>query len=308
MKEQISSQEWILLSSYLDGELNPREKTRVEALLQSRPDVQEAYLSLQRTKNVLRHAPRRRVPRNFTLSAKYARQPRSFRLIPTLRLSSAVAALMSVFLIVSQLLPAFSPAMMRTAAPEAGVAQLTEENAAAESLMLEMAPAETSPGSGAEPPVVYWGGPPPPPVDGTGGAGFAPGCPDGRCGGAPDFAYGMGGGGGGDASPLDLQPQAEKAPAFPLATPQASERNLKSEPLTGSGPILGIGTADEKNMILGETAAQNLPLDQELAVSDRQEKTGLFGLPPALVAGIALLTVAVGLFIAAIILSRVSRT
>jgi anti-sigma factor RsiW len=158
MKEQISSQDWILLSSYLDGELNPREKSRVEALLENRPEIRDAYQSLVRTKHLLQHAPRRRVPRNFTLSAEYARQPRrAFRLIPALRLSSAVAALMSVFLVVAQLLLAFAPAMTRSASPDMALQSMQEDG-----LVMEMAPAAVEGTDNLEPPIIYWGGPPQP--------------------------------------------------------------------------------------------------------------------------------------------------
>ena len=69
MKRQLSTKDWELLSSYLDGELNPREKARVEVLLSAQPDYKEALDGLRRTKSILHRAPVRKVPHNFTLTA-----------------------------------------------------------------------------------------------------------------------------------------------------------------------------------------------------------------------------------------------
>ncbi|MCJ7734415.1 MAG: hypothetical protein MUP11_07690 [Anaerolineales bacterium] len=65
---KISQREWIQLSSYLDGALNPKEMNLFEKRIQQNPELQSALKELQITKNVLKHAPQITVPRNFTLT------------------------------------------------------------------------------------------------------------------------------------------------------------------------------------------------------------------------------------------------
>lgn len=309
MTGQIKEKEWILLSSYLDGELNPREQARVEDLLARRPDFQKAYQSLKRTKSILHHAPRKRVPRNFTIPASMALPAKTgwgLRLVPALRLSSVAAALMSVFLFVSQLVPGLSLASMRAASPAADTAAVQSEM-----LAMEAAPAaaEESP-----PPVVYWNGPPPPPADGMGGAGIAPGCPDGRCGGAADIPYagGMGGGDGNvpgfivpepvirEAAPPVTAPQAEPE-ALPQATPEMGIAALPAEPLTGTGPILGVAPNEQQGKVLDDAYRSALPL-----VESGQETGRGANLPlsPPLLAGLGLIVLAAGLLAAAAIVKK----
>ena len=85
MNDRISPAEWMLLSAYLDGQVNASEKARVETWLHTRPEIAEAYRSLRNTQLVLQHAPQHKAPRNFTLTAEMLPQPRrSFWLVPTL--------------------------------------------------------------------------------------------------------------------------------------------------------------------------------------------------------------------------------
>ena len=65
---KISHREWIQLSSYLDGALNPKEMNLFEKRIQQNPGLQSALKELQITKNVLKHAPQVTIPRNFTLT------------------------------------------------------------------------------------------------------------------------------------------------------------------------------------------------------------------------------------------------
>jgi len=125
MKERISPKEWILLSSYLDDELRPREKARVEARIQAEPELSEALESLRRTKGVLGRAPTHRAPRNFTLPVSQAqtRPSQALRLVPALQVFSAATALAAVFFIVSTWMGGLSRSMPMVSAPADQVTQ-----------------------------------------------------------------------------------------------------------------------------------------------------------------------------------------
>lgn len=232
MKEPITQAEWTLLSAYLDGELNMRDKARVEEWLQTRSEVQQAYHSIQDTRRVLRSAPLHKAPRNFTLTPEMAPQRRrSFWLVPALRFSSALAAILSMILFFNPFAP--SVQMLPMAAAEvpqeemALSAMSSEENAMDTSLQA----AESEP-----PAVIYWGTPPEPAADGVGGAEVG--------------GMGNGGGGGGsDGIPMvTAEPPAIKR-AYATETPSgepsadraAESQTMQMETTTSaSGPILGI--------------------------------------------------------------------
>ncbi len=249
MKQQLSPKDWILISSYLDGELNPREKSQVEARLAVDSNFQTALQELKENKQFLRQAPRLRVPRNFTVSAA-AVQPRPIpRFLPTLRFSSAAAVLVAVFLMVAQLLPGISPMTQMAAEP------------AAKEFAAEVADTQPS----TPPQILYWGQPS-----------------------YPQTAYGRGGGGGdgvpvsnfdlipedpaapylpifpeaGSAAPADLpagtQTPAPTAAAESLAVPQAEQPAAAAN----SGPILGIRPTEMHGSILRQSNPATTSMDE----------------------------------------------
>lgn len=307
MKERISPKEWILLSSYLDDELNPREKARVEARLQAEAELRDALESLRRTKEVLRRAPVRRAPRNFTLPASMAqaRPSPTLRLVPALRLSSAVAALAAVFLMVSTLMGGFSFGAQMAASPADQMAKESAPMLGEPQLAQEV--------EGSPPPVVYWGGPPQPlQAYGMGGAGGA-GCPDGRCGGDGTGIVpgGMGGGDGGYVPPpmvmatqpaeaLKMVQPTSVPPLMPVPT-SAPEIEQPAQPLSGSGPILGVAPSDQQGEVLPETNRQVLPV---VAAGEPARKDRYALLTPFGYLGVGLLVLAAGLFLAAWIIRR----
>lgn len=290
MKEQLNSHDLILLSAYLDGELDPREKVRVEALLQSNPQAKEVYESLVRTKAVLRSAPLRKVPRNFTLSAATVQQPRRpLVLIPALRFSSVVATLVAVWMFVSQLLPGMATRPMTASEPAMELQAVTETET-----LRSLAAPETSQET---PPVVYWGGPPPPAMGMGGGGGFAPGCPDAFCGGATDFPYAEGRGGGTDES--------FKAQAIPESSSGNIQLNpiptqIEPLPLEGSGPVLGVRQPEEQGKTLFTPDPSSSPADS-FAPPTEQER-GI--IRPAWLTGAAFTILAIGLWLLSILLKR----
>jgi len=87
-----------LLSAYLDGELSPSESTRLEARLRSERELVSVLDDLRATRTLLRKLPKRRAPRNFTVTRKMAGLnpplPRSY---PAFRFATVVATLLFFF-------------------------------------------------------------------------------------------------------------------------------------------------------------------------------------------------------------------
>jgi hypothetical protein len=249
MREQLSSKDWQRLSAYLDDQLTTRERNQVEQALRARPDYRQALMELRQNREMLRSLPRRRAPRNFTLTpemVEQARRPAFLPFIPVLRFSSAIAALLLVVMLVIDMVPGVSM--------NADNAR-TAEQPAAEAPMLESAPAgdagitafESAPAG--EPPIIYWGGPPM--------IGYANGL-----GGGGGMGGGDGLGGGGamvtEALPNVFHPPAPLDPGalkgmgegtegqLPAATPAPtiSPEELAAVPeIRGAGPILGVPPA-----------------------------------------------------------------
>ncbi len=101
MNAPLTPQDWEFLSTYLDGQMSLVEQRRAREVLARRTELVSALEALRRTRAVLRAAPRRRAPRNFTLTPAMARQARrrfGFTLgwVPSLSFASAMAVLLLV--------------------------------------------------------------------------------------------------------------------------------------------------------------------------------------------------------------------
>ena len=300
IKGQLSSKDWELLSSYMDGELNPRDKARVETRLSTQPEFREALDGLRRTKAILCKAPVRKVPRNFTLKAADVQPVKTPRWIPTMQWSSAAVALVAVFLFASQLLPGFTG--LATTASEKAVD--SEMGAPELAQSLAAVPATDQ----ATPEVIYWGGPPPAQANGLGGMGGGGGgdgsvdcgSPGAMCGGAdPKLAVG-GRADNGETTqmPFPQPPIPNMLPDLQTQPTQPARNAIAAEPVTGTGPILGVRPDADQGAALPETFAAVEPS----VASDMPEprSTGQFLL---IVAGV-LLAVALGLMITAILFKR----
>lgn len=94
----IPEQDFERLSAYLDDELSPAEKARLEARLAGDADLLVALTDLRRQARALRGLPPLKPPRNFTLTAAQARAVRRPRspffesLFPALRLATSLSA------------------------------------------------------------------------------------------------------------------------------------------------------------------------------------------------------------------------
>ena len=242
MTPRIFPDDWETLSAYLDGQLSDRESSQLRQRLDAQPELQRALDELQRTKMVLRSAPRRRVPRNFTLTPAMVPTPKPwFRLVPILSFASALAFILLVLSFGFTLLPGFNnSAQMLAAAPAVSQAPLRATQAPLANDGMSQ--------SNAQPPLIIW--------NGAGGLG-----------GGPSQAMGMGGSGGGSApglsasepsatpetgNPASLAPSVSETPTI-LST-QAAELQ-KAAPLEGTGPILGVRPTEEMGKIVVDAGA-----------------------------------------------------
>ena len=108
MTTNISPRDWEALSAYLDGQLTLKERQLLETRMQSRADLRAALDELRRTREVLGARLAVRAPRNFTLTHEMAGiRPRSrpaMVLFPAMRLTSVLAGLMFIFVVLGDLL------------------------------------------------------------------------------------------------------------------------------------------------------------------------------------------------------------
>ena len=122
MTRMLSNRDWEALSAYLDGELSTRDRARLEAKLELSSEMRAAMEDLRRTRMMLRSQSPIRAPRNFTLSPQMAgihpEKGSAFRLFPVIRLTSALAALLFVFVVLGDF-------FLR--APQSGVPVMLDE-------------------------------------------------------------------------------------------------------------------------------------------------------------------------------------
>ena len=130
MNGELSLREYELISAYLDGQLTPTEKVRLEERLDQDGQWRLALEELRETRTLLRSAPRYRAPRNFTISPEMARQYARKPLFPAIfsfRFSAALSALALIAAFFLQLVPAGSPALLSLqVAPAEQAAPLAE--------------------------------------------------------------------------------------------------------------------------------------------------------------------------------------
>ncbi len=279
MTSRISPDDWEILSAYLDGQVSAKEQEKIKQKLTAEPELQRALEELQRTKMVLRSAPRRRVPHNFTLSPSMIPQRKPFfRLVPTLSFASVMAAILMVLTFAFNGLTSLAGVGSLAAQPPALTQAAERANLAAP----QTAPAQ--PGATSAP-VIVWG------LTGLGGGGGGGG--DGGAGGSepvgggaadttavappgtgaeinitptPDVGGGFGGGpttvpGKGGNEPLPPEgtptpgttsepsivalPTETTVPPAPTEPPAA-----QPAPVEGTGPILGIRPTQEMGKIV----------------------------------------------------------
>lgn len=139
-----------LLSAFLDDELSPAERAKLERRLQSEPQLRSTLNSLQRVQTRLNTLPRVTLPRSFTLKPSMVGQQRRqpSRLLPILNYASVLAATLFAVLIGADLAIG---RVQPLAAPEAApVAMQAPYDANATSLESVQLTPEASPKLGGE--------------------------------------------------------------------------------------------------------------------------------------------------------------
>jgi hypothetical protein len=256
---EITNHEWLLLSAYLDGQLSKRELRQVEEMLQAKPACREALEGLKRSRQVLRHTPVHKIPRNFTLTADMVRKSYLPSFSRVLSYSSALAGVLLLAVFALDLFSGFGMADR---------IEGTAKSAPAVVMEAEIQDAVTQ----ESPAIIYWGATAPLLGQyGKGGGGDGTGS---------GMAYGIGGGGAAEGTVAEPIPSAgesasteenavveEAAPAGEMlqAVPEPT-REETSEDLNdttemkavpdlengGSGPILGIRPAELQGTIQPE--------------------------------------------------------
>ena len=79
MNAVLTPRDWQLLSEYLDNQLGPGIRTQVEKNVSTSAEWSTGLQSLESTRLALRSAPRRRAPRNYTLTTLEAASYRQAR-------------------------------------------------------------------------------------------------------------------------------------------------------------------------------------------------------------------------------------
>lgn len=109
MKNSLSPHDIEQISAYLDGELEDRERAALESRLRAERQLRQELRELGQIRASMRNLPKMRTPRNFTLTAEMAGKSgkRRFqlpRIVPSLQLSSALASLLLVLVLLGDFL------------------------------------------------------------------------------------------------------------------------------------------------------------------------------------------------------------
>jgi Putative zinc-finger len=154
MTTKISPHEAELLSAYLDGQLTPKERSRLEARLREDVQLRSLLVELRRTRAILRSQPRLRAPRNFMLTPQMAGKPARTtpRAYPALRLASVLAGLLFVLVLAGDLLTASRQTAIPQPAANQAARQVAPKLAVIPSATTEALPAMAPNPQAAAPP------------------------------------------------------------------------------------------------------------------------------------------------------------
>lgn len=137
-----------ILSAYLDGQTGSSDSSRLEARLASDPELAATLQALRESRGLIRQLPKRRAPRNFTLTyAMVGKKPPLPRSYPVFKFATVFAAFLFAFSFVingtSQLAASAPPAAYGSGGGDA--------NQAAEAPVMESLPAAPESPAEAEP-------------------------------------------------------------------------------------------------------------------------------------------------------------
>jgi hypothetical protein len=154
MKDKFSPHEFQTLSAYLDRNLSTRDKARLETRLEQDAALRAELEGLKQTRLMLQTLPKRRAPRNFTLSSAMLPRRPARLIFPTFRFASALAGLLLVATFAGQYF--LGGTALTSPAPD----QSTYSAASNIALTPALAP-----------PIISWGTPTYPPMLGERGGG-----------------------------------------------------------------------------------------------------------------------------------------
>lgn len=233
MTASLDSNDYILISAYLDGELTVDQLAAVEKRLQTDDDLKLAAQELKYAKHLLASMPKVRAPRNFVLSPERVKKTaRRQWFQPAWGMVSAFSTLM-LLLVFATTRVNFSLGA-RSAAPAMEIA--AENSAAADSATTDAKPT---------PMIIFWN-----PVRGMGGSG-----------GGNDTTFTTKAGELGEAPSV-----AAEAPQITTEAPQATAP-APSAGLDPSTLILGVPDAETQGKMLNDESAQAAQKPSALPVS-----------------------------------------
>lgn len=143
-KRQLTHKEIMMINDLLDGQLSPEKAKLAFLAIERDQPLAIAYEKLSWTKSLLRQAPRRKVPHNFTLTRQMAKEATVFSRLrrQTFSIAGALASFLFVVLLAIQLVPMGFKAAM-PALDMANEVAMMEEAAAPEMMQaVEEAPVE----------------------------------------------------------------------------------------------------------------------------------------------------------------------
>lgn len=250
MNTVLSPRDWQQLSEYLDDQLGPGIRTQVEKNLSTSAEWAAGLQSLEATRSVLRAAPQRRAPRNYTLTTIEAASYRQNRFnFPIYKFSSAFSAILTVlFLVLGFTSRGLLSQPMLAAAP-----------------MMEQAADSASEATSM--PIIIWGSP-----EMNQYAYGAGGAPAGGMGGG-----GMGGGGGGaDIMSAEAAPPVGKSMEDFASEPAMDTIVSSEEPVIAPAPVL---ESAPDIMALSPQATQ-LPAPTTVAAAPKENANPILGIQP----------------------------
>lgn len=131
---KITTRDWIQLSSYLDGEMNPQDLKRLEDRIKNDPALQLALEELRQTKITLGATPTLKVPRNFKLTLEMVSSRTRPRQVRAYRVAAALMSFMLIGVLVLDFGRGFMMGAMAPAAPKEVMLEALPESAAADAL------------------------------------------------------------------------------------------------------------------------------------------------------------------------------
>ena len=237
MKTQLSPRDWQQLSDFLDNQLNPREKADLEKRLVERADLRTGLEELKQTRAVLRAAPHRRAPRNFTLKPEMvpARRKTWRGWTPTFSFASVATALVAGVMLLGQIFPMRAAAPMMAAAP---VSAPQEETAAEDSAV-------------TTPAIITWGDQSPPGTGGGGGYGGGPAAIGGGIVTEPDLSAEKAAEPTPAVMPTEIPAEELRTQPTPTVIPDQPQPEPTQAPLTLAPSASSQETTGTENLILG---------------------------------------------------------